>query len=279
MPRNGSGVASIVNTFTPLTTANANDVNDNFTDVATMITDSLPRDGQAGMTGQFFATSGTVGEPGISWNADPDTGIRRPAGDQMALVCGGADVATATSTGLSVNTAPTVGDNLTNKTYVDAQVATAVARMPPGVVSMHAANTAPTGWLECDGAAVSRTTYAALFAVIGTTWGTGDGSTTFNVPDLRGEFVRGWDHGKGTDTGRAFASSQAVQTNRPTQMRSGVDAAADFDAVTIPESGESPEFDTGGTALVGAATRTLALTMSGSETRPRNVALMFIIKS
>lgn len=286
MPRNGSGTASVVNTFTPLTTADANQVNANFEDVADMITDSLPRDGQAGMSGQFLAISGTVGEPGISWGADPNTGFRRPAGDQMAAVCGGSDVMTLTATGTTFaggattnTTAPTVGDHLTNKTYVDAQVATAVARMPAGVVAMHAANAAPTGWLECSGAAVSRTTYAALFAAIGTTWGVGDGSTTFNLPDLRGEFARGWDHGRGVDTGRAFASAQAAQTNRPTSIRSNVDAAADFDTVTIPESGESPEFDTGGTALVGAATRTMAITMSGSETRPRNVALMFIIKT
>lgn len=267
MPRNGSGVASIVNTFTPLTTANANDVNTNFTDVASMITDSLPRDGQAGMTGSFLAISGTVGEPGISWNADPDTGIRRPAGDQMALVCGGADVATASSTGLSVNTAPTVGDNLTNKTYVDAQVATAVARMPPGVVSMHAANTAPTGWLECDGAAVSRTTYAALFTAIGTTWGSGDGSTTFNVPDLRGEFVRGWDHGKGTDTGRAFASAQADEFKSHVHAQRGAGPSG---------ANTTAQYSTNLTATGDQLTNTAAT--GGTETRPRNIALMFIIK-
>jgi microcystin-dependent protein len=57
----------------------------------------------------------------------------------------------------------------------------------------YAASTAPTGWLWCDGTAYSRTTYATLFAVIGTTWGAGDTTTTFNVPDLRGQFVRGYD--------------------------------------------------------------------------------------
>lgn len=56
---------------------------------------------------------------------------------------------------------------------------------PTGVVAWTAASSAPTGWLLCDGSAVSRTTYAGLFSAIGTTFGTGDGSTTFNVPDLR----------------------------------------------------------------------------------------------
>jgi len=57
---------------------------------------------------------------------------------------------------------------------------------PTGSVTQYAGSSAPTGWLFCDGAAVSRTTYAALFAVIGTTFGVGDGSTTFNLPDLKG---------------------------------------------------------------------------------------------
>lgn len=54
----------------------------------------------------------------------------------------------------------------------------------PGTVIMYASSTIPTGWLKCDGAAVSRTTYKALFGIIGTTYGTGDGSTTFNVPNF-----------------------------------------------------------------------------------------------
>jgi microcystin-dependent protein len=61
-------------------------------------------------------------------------------------------------------------------------------------MTMFAASTIPTGWLECNGAAVSRTTYSALFAVIGTTWGNGNGVTTFNLPETRGLFPRGWNH-------------------------------------------------------------------------------------
>lgn len=68
-----------------------------------------------------------------------------------------------------------------------------------GIIEMFAGATAPTGWLICDGAAVSRTDYAALFAVIGTTYGTGDGITTFNLPDMRGRFPLGV--GNGTATG------------------------------------------------------------------------------
>lgn len=63
--------------------------------------------------------------------------------------------------------------------------------MPIGEGALWFTNTAPTGFLLCDGSAVSRTTYSGLFAVIGTTWGAGDGSTTFNLPDLRFRFPLG----------------------------------------------------------------------------------------
>lgn len=75
-------------------------------------------------------------------------------------------------------------------TKVTANVAGAAglrdAVIPPGVPAMYGGASAPSGWLFCDGAAVSRTTYAALFAAIGTTFGAGDGLTTFNLPDFRG---------------------------------------------------------------------------------------------
>lgn len=67
---------------------------------------------------------------------------------------------------------------------------------------------APAGWLKCNGAAVSRTAFANLFRWIGTHYGAGDGSTTFNLPDMRGLFPRGWDDGRGVDPGRAFGSFQ-----------------------------------------------------------------------
>lgn len=77
-----------------------------------------------------------------------------------------------------------------------------------GEIKSVAFATAPQGYLSCDGSAVSRTTYATLFAAIGTTYGSGDGTTTFNVPDLRGEFLRGWDNGRGVDSGRSLGSTQ-----------------------------------------------------------------------
>ena len=76
------------------------------------------------------------------------------------------------------------------------------AGTPSGVVSAYGGTSAPTGWLLCYGQAVSRTTYAALFAVLSTTYGSGDGSTTFNVPDLRGRAVAGQDDVGGSSANR-----------------------------------------------------------------------------
>ncbi|MBP2631566.1 MAG: Tail Collar domain protein [Firmicutes bacterium] len=77
-----------------------------------------------------------------------------------------------------------------------------------GNVQYFARQTAPGGWLKADGSAVSRADYANLFDAVGIMFGAGDGSTTFNLPDLRGEFIRGFDNGRGVDTGRILGSSQ-----------------------------------------------------------------------
>lgn len=71
--------------------------------------------------------------------------------------------------------------------------------IPTGAIFTFPMTTTPTGYLVCDGSAVSRTTYADLFAILGTTYGAGDGSTTFNLPDYRGQFLRGLDSGSNND--------------------------------------------------------------------------------
>jgi microcystin-dependent protein len=85
-----------------------------------------------------------------------------------------------------------------------------------GTIFYRAVNSVPEGFLECNGAELSRNTYSELFNEIGTVFGTGDGSTTFNLPDLRGEFLRGFDNGRGVDTGRVFGSSQLDQMQKIT---------------------------------------------------------------
>lgn len=74
--------------------------------------------------------------------------------------------------------------------------------LPSGIINPFAGTTAPDGWLLCYGQAISRTVYSDLFIALSTTYGSGDGSTTFNVPDLRGRVVAGLDNMGGTDAGR-----------------------------------------------------------------------------
>jgi microcystin-dependent protein len=86
--------------------------------------------------------------------------------------------------------------------------------IPTGTVVPYAANSAPSGWVICDGSLYGRTALdpspqVNLFGVIGTTYGIGDGLTTFAIPDLRGMFVRGFDNGRGIDPLRAFGTTQA----------------------------------------------------------------------
>jgi hypothetical protein len=79
------------------------------------------------------------------------------------------------------------------------------------MIAEFATTAPPTGYLVCDGTPKSRAAYPDLFAAIGTTWGVGDGSTTFNIPDFRGVFRRGWDNGRGLDPSRVFGSTQTSQ--------------------------------------------------------------------
>lgn len=124
--------------------------------------------------------------------------------------------------------------------------------------------TAPAGWLKANGAAISRSTYSALFGVINTMFGPGNGSTTFNLPDLRGEFIRGWDDGRGVDSGRGLGSSQSDEFKSHTHQ---------YTDRYIGGSG-SVSYDTG--SLGGSITGT-TVANGGIETRPRNIALLPII--
>ena len=106
-----------------------------------------------------------------------------------------------------------------NFSALDKRVATIESNVtPPGTVTAYAAPVGgavdpPLGWLLCNGSAVSRTKYAGLFAVIGTTAGVGDGTTTFNLPDYRGYFLRGVDQGAGRDPEAATRTPMANGSN------------------------------------------------------------------
>lgn len=157
-----------------------------------------------------------------------------------------------------------------------------IPELQVGLVAPFAFTTPPSGWLECDGAAISRTAYSNLFTAIGTTFGSGDGSTTFDLPDLRGEFLRGWDNGRGVDGSRTFGSSQldAMQGHRHEIVTVGGAAVAASNFVgdsfnALPGFRGTGANDNARTMKTDGTNGTPRI---GSETRPRNVALMYCIK-
>ena len=151
-----------------------------------------------------------------------------------------------------------------NNTLVLPSAGTAIAALIPGEVKWFAMNSAPSGFLKANGAAVSRTTYANLFAAIGTLYGAGNGTTTFNLPDLRGEFVRGLDDGRGVDTGRAIGSAQADDLKSHSHTINVYNAA-----------GGPYQCQQQGSNAFSGTTSTVAA--GGTETRPRNIALLACI--
>jgi microcystin-dependent protein len=149
----------------------------------------------------------------------------------------------------------------------------------------------PDGWLEANGSAVSRRDYPGLFEVITTRYGSGDGSTTFNLPDLRGQFLRGWDNARGVDSGRSEGSSQGDAIRNITGLfvddgtlgfssnssakydgafhKASITSAAVYRADYIGQTGMD-------TAVGFDASRTVP---TASENRPINVALLVCIRA
>lgn len=169
-----------------------------------------------------------------------------------------------------------------------------LARMPTsnttltaGTIAYFAMTSAPGGWLKCNGAAISRTTYAALFAAIGTAFGVGDGSTTFNLPELRGEFLRCLDDSRGIDAARALGSAQSDQNkqhthsvtdpghNHTNNATSNASLAAGAHSYASNAGGANTTITD---STYNASTGISIQNSGGVEARPRNVAMLACIK-
>jgi microcystin-dependent protein len=172
---------------------------------------------------------------------------------------------------------------------------------PPGMIADFAMPTPPPGWLVCNGAAISRSTYANLFAAIGGYWGAGNGSTTFNVPDLRGAFRRGWDNGRGLNPdGTGFAAFQDYMyvshthgVYDPTHAHGVYDPGHAHGGVVksyapggqLAAATPGWQLISGGTdaagtgiAIYGAYTGISIAAAGGNEVRPRNYSVLTCIK-
>jgi microcystin-dependent protein len=293
-------------------------------------------------TGNVGVPSGTVSSLPFRFGSDTDTGIFTNSANDFSVVTGGTRRAHFDSNGITIRDRKALRlRDTSNSNFVAIQAPSNVASditltlpssdgnandvlqsdgsgnlsftalpqaVPTGSVHMMATTTAPSGYLKCDGAAVSRTAFAALFATVGTTWGAGDGSSTFNLPDLRGEFVRGWDDGKGTDSGRSFASAQSDQNKLHSHTATSTTSISpsahnhvfpgddhlafannqggwtnrttgnfnmDADSST---SGNGKIYRTSD-VTISASTSTTIANSGGNEARPRNIVMMYVIKT
>lgn len=152
-----------------------------------------------------------------------------------------------TDPALTANSDASIPSQKAVKTYVDAggSAANLQRLLPTGTILPYAAAAAPSFFLLCDGSAVSRTIYAALFAVIGTTYGAGNGSTTFNLPDARGRVILG--AGTGTKVGTFVSRSSNVIT------LSGLSNVANNEFQT----GQAVTYHTSGSVITGLTNDTV----------------------
>ena len=301
----------------------------------------LPRSGGT-MTGQILGDDASAAaSPAYAFDQDTDTGMFRSGANTIGFATSGTARVSVSDAGLDVvnglpirlqdssgspfvslkspsslsgNIALTLPSAITNGGFLQTDGSgnlsfSIVEGVPTGSVFCRAIATVPTGYLECNGAAVSRTTYSALFAVIGTAYGAGNGSSTFNLPDLRGEFIRGFDNGRGVDSGRSVATSQGGQnashnhsislsgTTSNKSLTGSVRRIGEgfrgygtvsgvftktFDA-NNPVTGSASNSPTGGFSMDASHDHTFSASgtsgSQGDEARPRNIAMLYIIKT
>ena len=286
----------------------------------------LPRAGGT-MTGQLLGDDGSgAGSPAYSFDGDTDTGIFRSGANTIGFSTAGTTRVSISDSGLDMtNALPIRFQDSSGAPFVSLKSPSAlsgnvdltlpssivsggfmqtdgsgnlsfqvVAGVPSGAVFCIAVATVPSGYLECNGQSVSRTTFAALFAIIGTQYGASN-SSTFKVPDLRGEFIRGFDNGRGVDSGRSVASSQSDQNKQHNHSASSSSSVSDpghkhnilfgigsfggSSGAQVPrDSGTITNRMSNANTGISVSTSTSIGNDGGNETRPRNIAMMYVIK-
>jgi microcystin-dependent protein len=148
---------------------------------------------------------------------------------------------------------------------------------PIGSIIMWGSATPPADYIECNGQTLPRT--HALFSVLGTVWGIGDGVTTFNIPDMRGFAPRAWDHGRGVDGGRSLGSMQ----DDALQGHTFGTGSEKLGYINVDATQGTHKYAGFGTSFTGAVTMvtdgTSGAPKQSYETRMKNIALMFVIKA
>ena len=292
------------------------------------------------LTGPLLIDDGSgASSPALSFDGDSDTGIFRSSANTMGFSTAGTQrvgisnagldmlnalpirvqdtsgspfVSLQSPSSLSGNVAltlpPAIVDGGFMKTDASGNLSFSIVEgVPTGSVFCMAVAVVPTGYVKCDGTSYSRTgTYGALFAVIGTTYGTVDGNH-FNVPDLRGEFVRGFDDNRTIDSGRQIGSGQGSQnashnhsvslTTSTTSLTGSINGISEsfgsfggsasgvFSKVggnTLGGTPGNPDANScGGVNFNGNHNHSVSgntANQGGNESRPRNIAMLYIIK-
>jgi microcystin-dependent protein len=201
-------------------------------------------------------------------------------------VSGGGAI-TGTHVGDGAQLTALAGANITANSVPLAALVAAVqqALCPPGTVVAYMGTTAPAGWLLCNGASVSRTTYAGLYTVIGNASGSAD-ANSFNVPDLRGRFLRGWDNGIGRDPDRAARTAMAAGGNagdaigsiQTDAFKNHTHPITDTYTNFSQTSAQGGSGNTGANGTLEQADTTANSSTGGNETRPINANVNYIIK-
>ncbi|WP_291814035.1 phage tail protein [Limnobacter sp.] len=283
-------------------------------------------------TGNVTIPAGTVSSLPLSFTGDTDTGFFKNADNEFTIVTGGTRRAHFDTNGITIRdrkalrfrdtsnsnfvairapdnaaaditlTLPSSDGNANDVLQSDGSGNLSFAALPQAVptgsVHLMAGNNVPSGYLKCNGQAVSQTTYAALYQVIGATYG--QTATTFNLPDLRGEFVRGWDDSRGVDSGRDFGSAQGHEffshnhvitdpghshsINDPGHFHNVAYTNSDNGDGVIEESGTGfngfePTENATTNISINLNHTGISIQNQGSEARPRNIAMMYVIKT
>jgi microcystin-dependent protein len=232
------------------------------------VTVSIP----SGITGMWLVDNQTTGSAyavTVNTSAGGSTGVLPPRGYLSYIFSDGTNVRYADGGAIS-------------------EAISAIQINPPGLIAPFGGTVSPSGWLFCDGAAVSRSTYAALFSAIGVTWGSGDGFNTFNLPDLRNMFLRGsGTSAVGVYEDEDFKSHTHTATitdpghKHQTALLSGIPSLA-YGAGTTINGIAGGSITTAPSSFT--ETKTTGVTVSnastgGTETRPVNKRVLYIIKT
>lgn len=230
------------------TTANA-------ADILTVDSDNLDRDGSEPMTGPLTVLGSATFSGGLS--------------------VGETSLADAVFGG-TITAVQFIGDGsmLTGVTVVGGAASVPVGTIVPYIST----TTIPNSWFYCDGAAKSRTTYPDLFGVVGTAYGEGDGSTTFNLPDFRGEFLRGLDDGTGRDPDASGRAASGAGGGMGDAIGSRQDDALKIHTHTVVANNFATS-NSGTNSTQGSGTTPTGAAGTSTETRPRNVYVAYLIKA